>query len=93
MGVLGCDNRLLFDLRNSGIHIFNCPWEFRTVHNHSSQIRNYGEENRLKGNYMWLRPTRLYSFSTILIYLSTYSYRVTKYLAKTGLIKIFNRNY
>ena len=93
MGLLGSDNRILFELKDSKFKVFNLPWDFPTVHNHASEIRNYSSTDRLIGNYLWLKPTKLFSANTFLIYISDYIYRVLIYLKRRGIVRKFNRNY
>jgi hypothetical protein len=93
LGILGCDNRFLFELRHSGLDVLNLPWAFPTIHNHSSNIRNYSDKDRLMGMYMWLKPQKLLSYNTVLILASSKSYRLYKYLCNIGILKIFYRNY
>ena len=91
MGLLGCDNRILFELYSLKVKIFNLPWDFKTIHNHLSGTRNYSEAGRLDGNYMIMVPTRITSILFLLFFFQTKISLVKNYLLKKGLIKEFIR--
>jgi hypothetical protein len=92
MGLLGCDNRLLYELFFKGIKVFNLPWDFITLHNHSSNVRNYTEMDRLSGDYMTLMPIRIKSFIFVRFFFQKQDKNFLNYLEKKGFIKVLRRN-
>ncbi len=49
LGVLGCDNRLAWEAEQAGIKLSNPSRSVRANHLHLSQVRHYGERQRLPG--------------------------------------------
>jgi hypothetical protein len=58
-GMPGCDNRLAYEINQSGYKIYNPCLDIHAIHEHKSNIRTYTERNRLKGKYLQLHPSKL----------------------------------
>jgi hypothetical protein len=91
LGVLGCDNRLLYELHNLNLSIMNVPFFFKTIHYHQSQIRNYSIDSRLVGGQFWLKPLSLTRALLVANLLRLKSYTITQYLKKNKYIYFFYR--
>jgi len=65
LGVLGCDNRISYLLKESGYDISNPSKSIRCIHFHCSNVRNYvrdvNDENfhRIEDPYLFIEPTEL----------------------------------
>lgn len=44
MGIRGCDNRITWEIQNAGYQTINPSKNIRCIHNHRSEVRNYGIE-------------------------------------------------
>lgn len=62
MGVLGCDNRFNYELIECGKRLVNPSKIIRTLHVHSSNIRNYSSES-LYGNYACVEITDVIEYN------------------------------
>ena len=91
LGVLGCDNRLLYELYSFNIPLMNIPYLYRTVHNHQSRVRNYNESSRLSGWQFWLKPTSFLEACLVARLLLIKSHRITKWLKEHRNIYYFDR--
>lgn len=91
LGVLGCDNRLLYELYSLNIPIMNIPYLYRTVHNHQSKVRNYNETSRLVEGQFWLKPMGLFKAGVIAQLMLIRSHRITKWLKGNRYIYYFYR--
>lgn len=54
MGLLGCDNRIAYELFNAGYNIINPSLSIKCYHKHESNIRFYTENERLSGMYAFI---------------------------------------
>jgi hypothetical protein len=54
LGMLGCDNKLLYLLHMIRFKIINHPYFIKTYHYHTSQIRTYTEIDRIPGPYIFV---------------------------------------
>lgn len=62
MGLPGCDNRLAFELYESGLKILNPSLEIQIIHLHNTNLRNYNKVNdKVIGNYFYPLPIFLES--------------------------------
>lgn len=91
MGLLGCDNRFLYELFSKGIKVYNLPWDFVTIHNHSSNVRNYTEMDRLSGDYMTIMPIKMKSKFFLYFLFQKYKKNISIYLEQQGFIKVLKR--
>lgn len=55
----GCDNRIAQIIKESGYNITNPCVTIKTHHLHMSGIRNWTEKDRIKGEYLFLKPCEL----------------------------------
>ena len=70
LGVPGCDNLIAYKFHEAGYRVLNPSKVINCWHSHASQERNYTEANRLKGFYLFIKPTGLIGFHlSRLIYL------------------------
>ncbi len=51
LGLPGCDNKFAYDVNVCGFRVLNPAKDIRTLHLHNSNIRNYGEADRLPPPY------------------------------------------
>lgn len=51
LGLPGCDNKFAYDVGVCGFGVINPSRDIRTLHIHNSNIRNYGESDRLPPPY------------------------------------------
>lgn len=58
-GKPGCDNRIAYKLKKGGYNIYNPSIDFRVIHYHVCDIRNYTHEDRVKGGYIFLDPIKI----------------------------------
>ncbi len=91
LGVLGCDNRLLYELHNLNLLIMNVPFFLRTIHYHKSQIRNYSKDSRLAGGQFWLKPMSFFKACLVARLLLLKSHTITQYLKGNKYIYFFYR--
>lgn len=56
LGVPGCDNLIAYKFHEAGYRVLNPSKVINCWHLHASQERNYTEENRVKGKYLYIRP-------------------------------------
>jgi len=57
-GVPGCDNHFAYLINSCGYKCLNIPWTIKTYHLHTTQIRNYNRKDRIKGDYLKVKPVR-----------------------------------
>lgn len=50
LGLLGCDGRFNFEVREAGYKVYNPSKDIRVLHCHVSGKRNHSEDTRLQGN-------------------------------------------
>ena len=55
LGLGGCDNSIAYLFYKKGYIIFNDPFVIRTYHYHTTGIRNWGNLNRTKKPYLYLK--------------------------------------
>lgn len=55
-GIPGCDNRLVYLASIMGYTVINCPEQMKTIHVHTSMVRNYTSANRLPPPYAVIMP-------------------------------------
>lgn len=58
LGILGCDNRLLYEASKYYKYVKNPAYTYRCIHNHKSNIRN--KRDRIGPPYKLIKPSRLY---------------------------------
>lgn len=51
MGIAGCDNRIAYEILQSGYHVINPAHTIRCIHYHMSEIRNYSPDERIPKPY------------------------------------------
>ena len=56
LGMPGCDNKILYLLNIIGFKIINHPDLIKTYHYHTTQIRDYIEDNRISMPYVFVNP-------------------------------------
>jgi len=56
LGLPGCENRLAFEAGEAGLALENPSHTVRALHLHLSQVRNYVERQRLRGNGRVVHP-------------------------------------
>ena len=54
MGRLGCDNRIAYDAKSSGLEVTNPAKLIKTFHLHRSNHRTYKQDDILMGNFMFV---------------------------------------
>lgn len=59
MGVPGCDNRIAQLFHEQGWCVKNPSYSIRAHHHHVSNVRTYTQKDRVKGRYLYIRPSRL----------------------------------
>jgi hypothetical protein len=59
LGILGCDNRLAWEAGQAGLVLANPSRSIRAYHLHSSGIRRYSSEQRLRGPTRGVQPVHL----------------------------------
>ena len=59
--ILGCDNKILFLLKILDFKIINHPNFIKTHHYHSTQIRNYIDEDRLLSPHAYVKPINYFN--------------------------------
>lgn len=87
IGQHGCDNRLLYELKQDGIEIINPSLSVKSTHVHMSQLRPYFNDK----NYKYVDPPYLYSLPSGLVsplklfiyrFLNTKKFKVYKFSLK-----------
>jgi hypothetical protein len=76
-GIPGCDNRIAYVFHSVGYRVLNPSKTIISIHNHSSQVRNYSEKDRINGPYLNVKPTgfiRAILIKLLLIFLSKINY-------------------
>jgi hypothetical protein len=58
-GVLGCDNRLAWELQRAGRPVFNPSRTIHACHLHASAKRNYARDRVVPKPYLHVQPVRL----------------------------------
>lgn len=58
-GILGCDNRLAWELQQAGRPVFNPSRTIRACHLHGSAKRNYTRDQRIPKPYLHVQPVGL----------------------------------
>lgn len=66
LGMLGCDNKILYLLNIIGFKIINDPNFIKTYHYHTTQIRNYSNTNLVPKPYCLINP-RFYKIINIAV--------------------------
>ena len=56
LGILGCDNKIVYQLGIQNIQIFNEPLFIKTYHLHKSVTRDYTIKDRLSPPYLQIIP-------------------------------------
>lgn len=57
MGIPGCDNRIAYEIKNSGYNISNPSKSIKSVHLHLSEVRNYNRNiHKVEQPYLMLPP-------------------------------------
>jgi len=56
LGVAGCDNRIAYDLRQSGYSVLNPSKRIHAIHYHNTNHRTYKSEDRLLEPYHFIFP-------------------------------------
>jgi len=59
MGILGCDNRLAWELDHNGYGVLNPSKTIKTWHYHNSKYRTYREQPLVPPPYLYISPTEL----------------------------------
>lgn len=59
LGQLGCDNRIAYELRCSGLRVLNPCLSIKLFHLHLSQKRNYTKKDTIPGPYCAVIPCSL----------------------------------
>jgi hypothetical protein len=54
LGILGCDNRLAWELRNVGYKLINPARDIKLIHLHNSGIRNYKQDQHVPPPYLMM---------------------------------------
>jgi hypothetical protein len=81
MGIPGCDNRFAYDLEfKYKRKVFNPSKTIKVFHHHKSQSRVYSKNDQIKGDYLLLKPTNL--FTSSLIYNFSFLERFVKWKIK-----------
>jgi hypothetical protein len=63
LGTPGCDNHLAWVLHNNGYNLLNPSYFIRAIHLHKSNYRNYSKDDRIEGEYLYIKPTFKFKFS------------------------------
>lgn len=56
LGMPGCDNKITYVFSELGYKCINCPYNIKTYHCHSTQIRNYTRNDVIPPPYLFLEP-------------------------------------
>ena len=56
LGLPGCDNRLAYEAKQAGLVLENPARSLRALHLHLSQVRHYGQRQRIHGNTFGVEP-------------------------------------
>lgn len=56
LGVPGCDNKIAFELKNSGCNVLNPSKSIHAIHLHNTQFRTYTQEMRLMEPFHFIHP-------------------------------------
>ena len=59
LGKPGCDGRISQEFSNAGYTVINPSKSIKAYHYHNSNIRNYTEEERVAGPYLFVEPSIL----------------------------------
>jgi hypothetical protein len=59
LGLPGCDNKFAYEVHSLGFRVINPAKDIRTYHLHNSNVRNYGEADRLPPPYKEVTITTL----------------------------------
>lgn len=59
LGMPGCDNRLAYELQESGYRVVPASKSIKTYHVHCCQVRTYDRSQTIPGPYLTLPPTTL----------------------------------
>jgi SAM-dependent methyltransferase len=59
LGKLGCDNRIAHEFKMAGYTVINPSKSIKTYHVHNSNIRRYTEDERINGEYLFVKPESL----------------------------------
>lgn len=62
LGMPGCDNKITYILTNNGYICINEPWNVKTYHYHTTEIRNYTRNDVLPPPYLFIEP--IYGYYT-----------------------------
>jgi hypothetical protein len=65
MGVPGCDNKMIYAVHLCGFEIINDPITVKTLHYHTSNERNYTNNNRLPRPYGAIYPIGYNAYSLV----------------------------
>lgn len=58
LGKPGCDNRLLYELKEKGYRLCNACNHIKVYHHHNTDIRNYSKHETIPGPYVMLKPLK-----------------------------------
>lgn len=59
LGRAGCDNRIAYEFRKAGYHVYNPSLSIKTYHVHNTGIRTYTRADTVPGPYLTLAPESL----------------------------------
>jgi len=66
MGVLGCDNRVAYEIDKAGYFVTNPAKDIITYHHHQSNHRTYSKENKIPPPYKIIPITKQYKKKRVL---------------------------
>ena len=61
MGTSGCDNRLTYDLKQSGYKVYNPTKDIELYHYHTTQIRRYDKSKAVPFPYLMVEPCSIFN--------------------------------
>ena len=56
LGMPGCDNKITYVFMKNGYKCINAPWNVKTYHYHTTQIRNYTVKDVIPPPYVYVEP-------------------------------------
>ena len=66
LGILGCDNRIAYEIDKAGYFVTNPAKTIKTHHNHSSDYRTYSQTEKIKPPYKIIPITKQYKKRKVL---------------------------
>lgn len=58
-GKPGCDNRISFELKEAGYKVYNPSKDFKVIHYHDDEHREYTKDDRIFGKYLFIDPINI----------------------------------